>query len=665
MNILDAFKPQVKSAPPFPNRSIIGGWPSTSYSAQRQSGISEAYADIHFVYEIVHDIASAGSVLPLKVFTISPMGDREESHQHPAYQLLRSPNPVMTRSYLWEFSFSSRLLWGEWFLAKVPRDPSRLCGPSNPPVELWPVRPDRMEEVADPETGQLLGWFMRTSTSSKVAIAAEDVIHNRTYHPSNDYRGMPPIQALRYEIELGRDAEGTAIDLYKNGLFARGVLQVSKRAGAETLKQIASQFREMMIGSANRWRVPVLEEGMEFKALQMSPEAAQWLDTVKLPRQRVASAYGYPLVELHERATPAELHRLKYAGAVQPLTVSAEESLEKFLMANFSDSAFPEFQLSHVLDADFPTLIGAYKDAIYSGQMTPNDARKKLNLPAKEGGDDLLIPLNMERVSALSNPSPEPVPNDSSGGMGGDQGKPQAGTGSNALTVADHKALIGGYGRVRERRIGKLAQALDNRVRGVLKREAASVKTGKAVVMPTADSLEALIAASTPEMARIIRQFAEQAAAAGAEDASSVTGQVFEPDLAQLFAERAPRVAAQFSDARVADLLAALQAGGDPRDFMNAVSDLYGAKFSSYAERLSRTETAYAHETAANGAWRDAGATGVTWNFGGGPCTTGVCEELDQVTVGVNDGFDGLDGTIDGPPAHGSCTCFTTPDFAG
>jgi HK97 family phage portal protein len=585
MSWLDKLVP-VKALPTSQSSLAFMGSPHTQYTAQRSGDIGETYADIHFVYEIVHDVAVAGSTLPLKVYSIDSQGERQENYGHPAYQLLRKPNPVHDQTLFHEILFSSRLIWGEWFVVKVGRDPSRPISTTNPPVELWPLRPERMTEVPDPDTGLLLGWLLSIGGGDKVPLLASDVIHNRSYHPTSDYRGFAPVEALRYQIELGRDAEGVAIDLYQNGLFTRGVLTSPNAVNQERMTRLAKDFRDLLRGPGNRWKIPFLDNSIDFKALQLNPQDAEWLETVKLPRARVAAAYGYPLPESYQNVRPEEVRRAKYAGAVQPLVVSAEQSFEAHLFTDFAQSAFPEFQLSHILDADFPALVSALKDAVLAGIMSPNAAGRKLNQPPVDGGDERVLPLNMETLSALIAVGEGPRPlRDSSGGMGGDQGRTGSHTGEQAaLPPVDGKALA----ELRSRRLSKLSEALSRRLRGLLKREREHLGSQSPETL-TAALIASTLEAGQPEAAKLIRQFLNQALDAAADDSEN---DIEVSALSIEAGERAEEAAKRLVNERGADLAGLLSEGKLPRD-LSAAYSTFGEK----ADALALLEVAWAYDT--------------------------------------------------------------------
>lgn len=89
---------------------------------------------------------------------------------------------------------------------------------------------------------------------------------------------------------------------------------------------------------------------------------------------------------------------------------------------------------------------------------------------------------------------------------------------------------------------------------------------------------------------------------------------------------------------------------------------------SKRADVVARTEITYASEATSRAGYRRLGISRMEWVFGGGPCTTGICLELDGTVIGVDAGVRGVGGGfsfVEGPPAHPNCTCFTIPVMEG
>lgn len=111
----------------------------------------------------------------------------------------------------------------------------------------------------------------------------------------------------------------------------------------------------------------------------------------------------------------------------------------------------------------------------------------------------------------------------------------------------------------------------------------------------------------------------------------------------------------------------------DQRGAQELIRDLYKTSYVR-AEGVARTEAAWAMEEAAMTAFLDAGVSALMWDFGGGPCSTGICYDLNGKVV-QSSAFDlggpgfgafpdpagDFQGTIMQPPAHPNCTCALLP----
>jgi HK97 family phage portal protein len=405
----------------FPGQRVMD-----TYMAQRTGQMGRAFADVHFVYEIVGRISAAAASLPLKVFSLGQQDQvRTEKPDHPAAVLLRRPNSETPRFSMIQGTVGDLCLHGNAFWLKV-RSTS-----GGPPIELWRLRPERMEPVPDTDTGELLGWMYRVNYTDPKSFLAEDIVHFKTFNPNHDYVGLSPIQALRFQMELGRDAEQAAIDLWSNGAHLSGLLTNAGVLDPAAKEALAKQFRAQMTGPGNHFRVPILEEGMDYKAVQLNPKDAEFINTSKLTRERFASAYGYPLPEVYARVHPDDLRKALYSDAVLPWSTLIEETLELTFMSEWpNDVAFPQFQTRHILDADLAARYAAYKDGVYSGWLPPKHIQRIEDIPA-----DLptYIPMNMDQVGPDGKiiPTEQPggtPPKDSSGGMGGADGQDTPGT---------------------------------------------------------------------------------------------------------------------------------------------------------------------------------------------------------------------------------------------
>lgn len=450
MGFIEAVKGAVVPKAPRPSPSNVAAVSVPDYYyAQRSGSVSKSYADVDFVYEVVGRISSAAGTLPVKIFQHSEADEgsyRVEVSNHPASKLLRKPNPQTPRSLLISSTVGDLCLWGNAFWLKV-----RPSGVSDiPPTELWRLRPDRMEPIPSRTDGTIEGWVHRIGDRADV-YSASDVVHFRNYNPNDDYVGASPLSAMRYMVELGRDGTSAAIDLWRNGVTPHVAVQSNSTLSDGAIERLGRQFRSLLAGSGNRFRVPILEEGMEIRALGLNPKDSEFLNTMKLTRMRVAAAFGYPLPEAYsETVSPEEMRRALYADAVMPWLKLIEEAMELSLMDEWgSPDIFPQFLTRHILDPDMPARFAAYKDGVYAGWLPPAYVQQIEDIPP---GHVTYVPVNMGEVDSEGHLVTTPyqnrgngggsTPNTSSGGMGGDQGQgagPTTGSGNAKLGVPWHE----------------------------------------------------------------------------------------------------------------------------------------------------------------------------------------------------------------------------------
>ncbi|WP_433434948.1 phage portal protein [Nonomuraea sp. CA-141351] len=145
------------------------------------------------VFGIVHRTSNATSQVQWKLWKTAPSGldeDRAPVTTHLALDIWNRPNDFYT-GQLFRETFQQHLdLVGEawWMIARNPAMRSI-------PLELWPVRPDRMEPVPSRENF-LAGYIYRGPDGEQVPLRLDEVIFLRMPNPLDPYRGMGPIQAV-------------------------------------------------------------------------------------------------------------------------------------------------------------------------------------------------------------------------------------------------------------------------------------------------------------------------------------------------------------------------------------------------------------------------------------------------------------------------------------
>ncbi len=264
-----------------------------------------------------------------------PQGDnRREVTQHAALSLLNKPNPMMTRYQLFQRSQQHIDLIGEsfWLVVKV----------AGIPLELWPVRPDRMEEVI--RGRELAGWEYREPDGRRTFFPADEVIQVQNPDPANPYRGTSPVRSLVTDLEATQLAAMYSRNFFTNGARPSGLIKVPEMLGDTQFRRLQLQWREQHAGVNNAHRVGILENGAEWVDNAMSQKDMQFVELRNLSRELIREAYR---VHPHKLGQSEGVNRANAEAAsvdfardlVVPRMERFEGALNTVLLPMFGDTS--------------------------------------------------------------------------------------------------------------------------------------------------------------------------------------------------------------------------------------------------------------------------------------------------------------------------------------
>ena len=350
-----------------------------------------------WVFVVISKRARGVARLPLKVYLRDDM-NRPEARGHPYAELLRNPNPAISSFRFWEWTSSTYDIYGEAFWYKR-RDANGV------PFQLVPLHPTGMTLR---ENGR---WDFENGKGRLEGIPSEDLVHFKSYNPSDSDRGLSPLEPLRDTLENEANARTATSSFWARGARPGTALTHPGNLSQPAANRLKAQFDAIAAGSGKTGTTVVLEEGMEPKRLDLSAEEAQYIETRKLNREEVCGAYDVPppVVHILDRATFSnitEQMRSMYRDTMAPHLKGFEADLETQLRApDFGDDVYAEFLLDEVLRGDFEARADAYAKAQH---MTIAEKRKAENLPFIEGTDVLLVNTASQPLDALLR-APVPV----------------------------------------------------------------------------------------------------------------------------------------------------------------------------------------------------------------------------------------------------------------
>jgi HK97 family phage portal protein len=180
---------------------------------------------------------------------------RVEVMRHQALKLWNRPNPFMTGEQFREIGWQHMELAGEWYWV-LNRGPSG----KSLPIEMWPVRPDRMEPVPDKEEF-LAGWVYTGPNGEAVPLLTSEVIQLRYPHPTDLYRGLSAVQAVLADIDASKYTAEWSRNFFLNSAQPGGIVTFAKRLSDPEFSEFTDRWRQQHQGVARGHRVGVLEQG--------------------------------------------------------------------------------------------------------------------------------------------------------------------------------------------------------------------------------------------------------------------------------------------------------------------------------------------------------------------------------------------------------------------
>lgn len=282
-----------QTAPPVPyiskyrNGLINLGMPRGSRGRAEQMGM---YEEIGTLYGVVSKLANMTSLVDWKLWKKAASGlkeDRTEVTRHAALMVWNRPNPFMPRQEFVEVGQQHIDLTGEeWWVINR----SRLTGGT--PIEMWPVRPDRMSPV-ESNTDFIAGYIYTSPDGEKVPLAREDVIMIRTPAPLDIYRGMSAVGALEADLDSARTQSAWVSAFFRNAAQPGGIIEVETQLRDEEFEQMTERWRQQHQGVSNAGRVAILEQG-KFVPLSYSQKDMQFVESKGITKQAILDAYGFP-----------------------------------------------------------------------------------------------------------------------------------------------------------------------------------------------------------------------------------------------------------------------------------------------------------------------------------------------------------------------------------
>jgi len=358
-------------------------WTPRDYAALAREG----YSRNAIVYRAVRLIAESVGALSFVLYE-----GAAELTAHPLLDLIARPNPRQDGASFLEAVASHLLLAGNAYIEAVG-----IAGEGANVRELYALRPDRMKVVPGPD-----GWpqaFEYTVAAQTVrfeqSAALPPILQLTLFNPLDDYYGLSPLEAAAVAVDTHNAAASWNKALLDNAARPSGALvyggpegSVLSDAQFERLKkELANQYQ----GVGNAGRPMVLEGGLDWKAMSLSPKDMDFMEAKHSAAREIALAFGVPPMLLaipgdNTYSNYQEANRVFWRQTVLPLASRIGGALTQWLAPAFGAGLMLAVDTDRI-EALSPDRAALWERVTKAPFLTVNEKRAATGYGAVAGGD--------------------------------------------------------------------------------------------------------------------------------------------------------------------------------------------------------------------------------------------------------------------------------------
>ncbi|HBB0471789.1 TPA: phage portal protein [Escherichia coli] len=387
------------------------------FSGAWQQGVKadpEAVLSFHAVFACISLISQDIAKMRLRLMQTDAHGIRRETRRGDIARLCRRPNAQQNRIQFFELWLNAKLRHGNTVVLKIRNARGQI-------KELRILDWSRVEPLVadDGEVFYRITPDRNCGITEAVTVPAREVIHDRFncfFHP---LIGLPPVYAAGLAATQGHHIQENSTSFFRNGGRPSGVIEIPGSITEENAKKLKSNWDSGYTGE-NAGKTAILSNGAKYNPTTFSPVDAQTVEQLKMTAEIVCSVFRVPAYKI---------------GVGQPPSSDNVEALET------GENESTEFDVTTLLRMDSERRMKTLGDAVKNTLLTPNEARKRENLPPLAGGDALYLQQQNYSLEALSRRDAREDPFASAGKTVSSQLPDGASDGNKAISETEHDAV--------------------------------------------------------------------------------------------------------------------------------------------------------------------------------------------------------------------------------
>lgn len=367
----------------------IGAFKSSSGDKVTVEGVLGLSA----VWRALNILSDSIASLPVEVIQNTDDGRRIPTPKHPVNRVINiSPSPIFTPYTLFHTMVSHAALWGNAYAIIKRERVTRY------PKSITVVEPHRVEPVVMPNDTVVY----KVHDISKT-FKADDVIHFGGLS-WNGVAGVNVLQTLADSFGLGMANQEYLSKFFADGATIAGVIKHPGRLDDSAMERLRRSWERQYGGSVNSGKTAILEQGMDYQAIGLSPQQSSAGETKKLSIADVARIFGVPqfLLEDLDRATFNNIEHLSLLfikHTVRPWCKRIEAELNRKLFPGDEQGEYTvRFDIDDLLAVDFDSRGAWIETNMKWGILNRDEVRKTIGYnPIPDGtGQQFFVPMNMQ-----------------------------------------------------------------------------------------------------------------------------------------------------------------------------------------------------------------------------------------------------------------------------
>lgn len=356
------------------------------------------------VYACVNRVANDIGKLRFKLVRKAD-GIWEEVERSPLAKVLRKPNAYQNQIQFREDWITSKLLYGNAYALKRRDNRGVVDG-------LWVLDPRRVEALVS-ESGDVFYRITLNQSENllpseypegQITVPQREVIHDRMNCLHHPLIGTSPLYAAMRAAAHGLSIQQNSAAFFENLSRPGGILKLPAGISNEDAEKFKLDWRTGFSGF-HAGRVAVVGADVTYEPLYINASDSQLLEQLKWTAETVCSVFNVPAYMVGVGPLPTynnieALQQQYYSQCLQSLIEQMELCLDEGL--ELPEGTGTELDLEALMRMDTATRYKAHTDAVGGGWMTPNEARRKEDLPPVVGGDACFLQQQNYSLQALA-----------------------------------------------------------------------------------------------------------------------------------------------------------------------------------------------------------------------------------------------------------------------